>query len=134
MWQAIVDESGRVITVNNWEHPVGIPCQPDTPIGYVWTGSAFVEHPDDTAKRYDAALTAHFDAKAQERRYDNRLTCALRAGFPGPFQAEGLAFAQWMDNCNAYAYTVMGQVLGGLRPMPTVEAFIEEMPDLIWPV
>ena len=38
---------------------------------------------------FDAALVAYLDATARERRYDNRVTCALRAGYPGPFQAEG---------------------------------------------
>ena len=28
---------------------------------------------------FDAALVAHLDATARERRYDNRVTCALRA-------------------------------------------------------
>lgn len=50
-WQAILDESGRVVTVNNWEHSVGIPCDQFTPIGHLWTGSGFIEHPDDAAKR-----------------------------------------------------------------------------------
>lgn len=83
--------------------------------------------------QYEQALTEHLDAKARERRYDSRITCALRAGFPGPFHAEGTAFAQWMDNCNSYAYQVLADVQAGNRTLPSVEAFIAELPDLIWP-
>jgi hypothetical protein len=83
---------------------------------------------------FTAALEAHYDAKASERRYDTRYTCALRAGYAGPFQAEGTAFAQWMDACNAHAYTVLAQVQAGQRAMPaTPQALIAELPKLEWP-
>lgn len=82
---------------------------------------------------YEAALDAHLDAKASERRYNDRFTCALRAGFQGPYQAEGLAFAQWMDACNAYAFAQIALIESGQRKMPTVEDFIAELPPLQWP-
>jgi len=78
-------------------------------------------------------LEVHYDAKAKEKRYDNRLTCALRAGYAGPFQAEGQAFAQWMDTCNAYAYGVMAEVVQGTRPLPTIDDLLAELPVLTWP-
>lgn len=84
---------------------------------------------------FDAALVAHLDATARQRRYDNRLTCALRAGYPGPFQAEGIAFAGWMDQCNALAYQLLAEVGAGTRPMPSSpQALIDLMPVMIWPV
>lgn len=83
---------------------------------------------------YDRALTAHFDATAQARRYDNRITCALRAGYAGPFQAEGQAFAQWMDACNAQAYSLLAQVQAGTAPAPeSVGAFLAALPVMTWP-
>lgn len=83
--------------------------------------------------RYEAALTAHLDAVAQSRRYDNRVTCALRAGYPGPFQAEGAAFAAWMDQCNALGYQVLAEIRSGARQLPTIEEFIAMMPEMTWP-
>lgn len=83
--------------------------------------------------RYEAALTAHLDATAQSRRYDNRITCALRAGYPGPFQAEGQAFAAWMDQCNALGYQVLAEVQAGTRPLPTESEFIAMLPPMVWP-
>lgn len=84
--------------------------------------------------QYETALDAHLDATAREKRYTDRFTCALRAGYPGPWQAEGAAFADWMDRCNMYAYTLMQDVLAGTRPPPaSTEAFIAELPDMVWP-
>jgi len=78
------------------------------------------------------ALEDFYDSKAQEKKYDNRLTCTLRAGYAGPFQSEGISFAIWMDNCNAYAYQVMQDVLAEEREIPTSEELIVELPILEW--
>lgn len=104
-------------------------------IGDLWDGQQFTKPTVTlTVEDFEAALDAHLDAKAKERRYNDRFTCALRAGYTGPFQAEGVAFAQWMDNCNAYAYQLLTDVGAGNRQPPaSIEAFIEELPDLVWP-
>lgn len=87
-----------------------------------------------TVADFDAALTAHLDTTAQQKRYDNRITCMVRAGFPGPFQAEGVAFATWCDTCNAFAYTFMAEVQAGTQPMPASPAeFIALLPQMVWP-
>lgn len=78
------------------------------------------------------AMEDYYDLIAQKKRYDNRLTCALRAGYAGPFQEEGASFAVWMDTCNAYAYNVMSQVKSDLRQAPTAEELIAELPSPPW--
>lgn len=86
-------------------------------------------------KACDKALTDHLDATAKSRRYDNRITCAVRAGYPGPFQAEGQAFALWMDTCNALAYQFLAEIHAGSRPMPSdPQQLIDELPDMVWPI
>ena len=95
---------------------------------------SYVPTEQDIINSLTSALERHYDTTAQTRQYDNRLTCALRAGYAGTFQAEGTAFAIWMDNCNAYAYAVMTDVRAGLRGIPTNEGLIAELPVLIWPV
>lgn len=82
--------------------------------------------------KYDQKLMDYFDTKAKEKNYDNRITCSLRAGYPGPFQAEGLAFAQWMDACNAYCYEVMQDIQEGSRDIPSFEQLASEFPPLDW--
>ena len=80
-----------------------------------------------------AALDRHYDSVAQGRRYYDRYTCAVRAGYTGPFQAEGLAFATWMDTCNALGYQIMAEVKAGTRPIPSVEELLAAMPAMVWP-
>lgn len=86
------------------------------------------------SEEFDTALTAHLDSVANQRRYDNRITCALRAGFAGVFQEEGKAFAEWMDACNIIAYTTLAEVKAKTAPVPeSTEAFIAGLPKLVWP-
>lgn len=87
-----------------------------------------------TMADFDKALTRHLDATAQSRRYDNRITCMVRAGFAGPFQAEATAFAIWADSCNALAYQLMAEVQAGTRELPTsTQALIDLLPPMVWP-
>lgn len=87
---------------------------------------------DEIIAELTAALEAHYDATAHERRYDNRITCALRAGYAGPFQAEGQTFAIWMDTCNALAYQIMAECLAGTRTIPAPAEIVALMPDIVW--
>lgn len=87
-----------------------------------------------TIADFDKALTAHLDKTAQARRYDNRITCMVRAGFAGPFQAEAVAFAQWADACNAQAYVLLAQLQAGAVALPkTTQEFIDMLPAMVWP-
>jgi hypothetical protein len=79
--------------------------------------------------KYESALDAHLDAVAKQYRYDTRFTFALRAAYPGPWQAEGIAFAQWMDACNIQAFTLLQQVLAGQAALPSLADFIASLPE-----
>lgn len=89
--------------------------------------------PEEIIEQLTQALEAYYDSIARSMRYDNRYTCALRAGYAGPFQAEGLAFATWMDACNAYGYQVIADVQNGLRGIPAAEELLAELPLFVWP-
>lgn len=82
---------------------------------------------------YVNAITAHLDAVAQTRNYDNRITCSVRAAYPGPFQAEGIAFGTWMDNCNATGYKMVADYEAWLIPLPTIAEMIASLPPMVWP-
>jgi len=112
-----------------------------------WDGSRFVieavereadlpvvpPSPAELQAQYTALLDVHLDSTAQARGFDNRITCAMRAGYPGPFQADGAAFGQWMDACYLAGRQVMADVMAGARPMPTPEEFLAELPPMVWP-
>ncbi|MBU1282694.1 MAG: hypothetical protein KJ989_12905 [Gammaproteobacteria bacterium] len=102
--------------------------------GDIWDGLRWTADPVDVQAALTIALNSHLDSVAGQCRYDSRFTCALRAGFPGPFQAEGMAFAKFMDDCNMVGYTIMQQVKAGLRPVPTEAELIAEMPMIEWPL
>lgn len=97
-----------------------------------WKESPFEEQSagvDD----YIAAMDAMYDAKAKERRYFDRYTCSLRAGYPGPFQPEGLAFATWMDSCNIAGYQMLAAFQAGEIEQPTVAELLASLPEMVWP-
>lgn len=91
-----------------------------------------VATPEQIIAGYVTAMEAHYDAVAKAKGYDNRYTCALRAGYSGPFQTEGQAFAQWMDACNAYAYQELAKINGNGRAVPTIPGFLSELPSAPW--
>ena len=96
--------------------------------------AAYVPPPVDMQAEITSAMTALFDATAQAKNYDSRITCALRAGYPGPFNAEGIAFASWMDAQNAKAYLMLAEVQAGTHPMPaTVEDALALLDPMVWP-
>jgi len=87
-------------------------------------------------ERIDAlhvVVIAHLNKAAGTRRYDSIHTAALRAGYPGPFHDEGLAYATWMDAVNAKCYDVLAQFLAGQIPEPTPDELIAMLPPLILP-
>lgn len=103
------------------------------PVGNVQQWAQVPMTPTEIERILIASLDAHFDATANQRRYRDRYTCAVRAGYTGPFQAEGQAFASWMDTCNALGYQIMAEVQAGTRAIPTPEELIGAMPAMVWP-
>ena len=83
--------------------------------------------------QYESALDSYLDAVASAHRYNDRFTFALRAGYSGPYQSEGAAFALWMDTCNVQAFALLGDVLSGEAELPTVDDFIAALPEFVLP-
>jgi hypothetical protein len=113
----------------------------DTPtiIGLEQLGYEVYQYPivepvidEDPIQQATRDLEAYYDSVAKIKKYDNRLTCALRAGYEGPFQAEGIAFATWMDTCNDMVYQLVADISNGIRASMTVGQFISELPVAPW--
>jgi len=113
--------AGKIITAG----PDGVP--------YLADPAPVVLTQEQEIAKYEAALDAHLDSVAQQHRYRDRVTFSLRAGYPGPYQAEGIAFAQWMDACNVQAFTLLGKVLAHTAQLPTIEDFIAGLPVFVKP-
>ena len=83
----------------------------------------------------DALQTLGFEVLASRprgdafaaRRAEAVLLLARAAG------AEGMAGADWRDAVWLHCYGVLDDVTNGLRPVPSVEALIAELPEMVWP-
>jgi hypothetical protein len=90
--------------------------------------------PDEIISQLTTAMEAHYDSVARSNRYYNRTTCLVRAGYPGPYHADGQTFGTWMDTCVQYGYQVEIDAKAGRRAIPTAEQLISELPLMVWPV
>lgn len=75
------------------------------------------------------------DAFARTHNYDGILSaCTYAASTVPKFAAEGQYAVVARDNTWATCYQILGDVLAGLRPMPSLEDVLAELPPLAWPV
>jgi hypothetical protein len=125
----------------------------------VASGSVEVtQRPDDTYDwggvqwvlnqiRYDAkisqyiedALDEYIDSVAAARGYARvgvtpSASCLGYAGFVNPYQAEAIAFGQWMASLWPVVFQIQADVRNNLRPVPTAAQVISELPVMVWPV
>lgn len=82
-----------------------------------------------------AAIDRHVDTVARERNYSSGVSLASYASSTVPlWRAEAEAFIAWRDAVWAYALAELASVQSGDRAAPdTVEAFVEELPAIVWP-
>ena len=64
----------------------------------------------------------------------NALASIASKGDSSASVAAAMALASWMDTCNAMAYTLLGEVQAGTRPLPeSTQALIDLLPEIEWP-
>lgn len=73
-------------------------------------------------------MTEYMNEFANERYYDDIKSAALRAGYEGPFHAEGIKYATWMDNTWAAGYSILASVESGDIDPPTKEELLAMLP------
>lgn len=80
------------------------------------------------------AVQAFLDASARTRNYDGILSlCSYAASAHPKFGAEGLAGVAWRDAVWASCYAILADVQANNRPVPTPEALLAELPEIVWP-
>ena len=83
---------------------------------------------------FTTAIQAHLDSFARTRNYDGIMSAATYATSTIPrFKREGQYAVEARDTTWAKAYAILDDVMGGKRPMPTLEGVIAELPPLTWP-
>jgi len=88
--------------------------------------------PEQLLKSIEQAIEKHMDEVAQSKRYDNRDSCRLYAGYVNPFQADALAFGQWVAQCWLVSNQAQADIMNGLRTIPTPEEAVAELPNHPW--
>lgn len=79
------------------------------------------------------AVEKRLNDAARTKGYDSIVTAALRAGYPGPFHDEGVAFATWMDTTYAACYQLLAQVQAGAITEPNEAELLAMLPALELP-
>lgn len=80
------------------------------------------------------AIQGHIDATAREKNYDSGNSLASYVASTNPTWAnEALVFVAWRDSVWEYSYSELDKVMSGVRPKPSVEEFILELPVIVWP-
>jgi hypothetical protein len=136
---------GSVIRIS--DHKLVAPCQasndPDflAYLAWIQAGNQPAEppdpEPDDLIQMKQAlidTIQALMDNTAKERGYDTILSlCTYATSTIPQFKAEAQAGVVWRDQCWAYGYTILAEVLQGQRAIPTVEEVIAGLPQMQWP-
>jgi len=83
---------------------------------------------------FTGAIQARLDAFARTKNYDGILSAASYATSTVPqFAAEGQYAVEARDATWAKGYEILGAVLAGTRPEPTLAEVFAELPELDWP-
>ena len=80
---------------------------------------------------YENAVQRHLDAKAEEFNYDNMWTAVTYAEEPAvpKFQNDGRALRAWRSLVWQKCYEILAEVNNNVRPAPTLEELIAELPE-----
>lgn len=97
--------------------------------------SAPTPTPSEIEARKVALVQHHMDEAARALRYDDIRTAVTYAEEPAvpKFQVEGQAFRAWRSLVWAACYAILDEVNNGVRPIPTDEDLIAELPKLAIP-
>lgn len=126
--------SGEEQLLENYpEGTIIIPAQPSE--NHTFDGESWVyvepEQPDFEIlkKQYEVAVQAHIDAMAFAQGYDTIYTAISYIGSANAkWNAEGIALRDWRDSVWLATHGILNDVVGEVRPLPTIEQAIAELP------
>ncbi|HAT1964749.1 TPA: hypothetical protein I8Z55_000360 [Legionella pneumophila] len=86
-----------------------------------------------TQNDFIKAIKQHLDKKAQEKNYESEYSIASYTDSTNQqWKLEAQSFVIWRDSVWLYAYSELALIQSGEKPVPTIEEFIQSLPDLNW--
>jgi hypothetical protein len=108
-------------------------------IGYTWDGSNFTG-PAVTETKAQAKVRLLLDVKrftdeeAQTQGFDDLLeACLFSFATNTALKNKGLAARVWKEDIKLYLKQVIQDVQNDVRPIPTTDELIAELPTITWP-
>ncbi|OWV94432.1 hypothetical protein ATY81_12570 [Rhizobium sp. R72] len=104
--------------------------------GFIKDGAGWKAPPSESmaVDDYQSSVQALVDQTARSRRYNNGDSLASYVASTNPaWKAEAQAFVAWRDAVWQYAYSELAKVQAGEREQPSIDDFLLELPEIVWP-
>ena len=83
---------------------------------------------------FSSAIQTHLDDTARQRRYDSIHTAISYRDDANPvFASEAAVLFAWRSAVWTYSTAELDKVMAGERDIPTIEEFVAELPEIVWP-
>lgn len=83
---------------------------------------------NNTLQAMETAIQEHIDSVAKSLGYDDISSIGKYLGYANPFRDECEQLGLYNSDCWIRAFQIQQEVEQGLRPMPTMEELIAELP------
>jgi hypothetical protein len=87
---------------------------------------------------FEKAIDNYIDKVAKDKGYGRAgvspsVSCLGYAAYENPYQAEAVAFGQWIASLWPVVHQIVYDVETGVRPVPTLAEIFSELPMMEWP-
>lgn len=97
------------------------------------TEQELVQITQNIVAEYTRAIQQYLDITARTRNYENILSaCSYAAGNHPKYSVEGQDCLNWREAVWDKGYEILNDVQAGIRPLPTIEQVIAELPPMVW--
>lgn len=142
--KALIDTENKVIDVKEVPFDVHpnfkwIDCPEDCKWGWIYQDGQLIPpaqnqlSEQEILNEFNQAIQDYLNYKAKEKQYESALHCASYASSTNQqWQQEAQTFVAWRDDVWLYAYSELALIQSGDKPIPTIEEFIQGLPELNW--
>jgi hypothetical protein len=97
-----------------------------------------IKYKEQLVTSLENAIDKHVDDVAKAKGYGTvsmspTAACISYAGYPNVYQNEAIAFSQWKADIWPLIHQIYADVENGIRPIPSAEEILSEIPEMVWP-